>query len=135
MKISEKNKKKLLREIKFVIDRMKEEKDPKSKLYYFTAIYGAMSRVFNEEFIPDLIFAHVILNAVYSNLISRIDNPDDVIKLPENIFNKLQTTTEELYNTIEKNKDLYEPLKKFSLLTFVTTGNGYYLYKKGLLKI
>jgi len=135
MKISARNKKKLLGEIKFVVERMNGEKDPKSKLYFFTAIYGAISRIFNEEFIPDLVFAHLVLNATYTNIKSRLDNPENTIKVPKEIFNSLVIATEELYDAIEKDKSLYEPLKKFSLLTFVTTGNGYYLYQKGLLKI
>ncbi len=118
-----------------VIEKMKSEENPKSKLYYFSATYGIMSRIFNEEFIPDLVFAHLVLNATHGNIISRLDNPEKTIKVPENIFDKLITAAEDLYEAIEKDDSLYEPLKKFSLLTFITTGNGYYLYQKGLLRI
>lgn len=135
MKISVLHKKKIVSEIKFVVEKMKSEEDPKRKLYYFSAIYGVISRIFNIEFDSDLVFAHMVTNAVYSTINSRLANPDKVIQLPEEIFDKLIAITEELQDVIEKDKNPYEVLKKFSLLGYVTTGNGYYLYKKGIFKI
>jgi len=135
MKINVDNRKRLIEEIKFVIKKMKEEKEPKNKLYYFSAIDGSMSRIFNVEFVPDLVFIHLVLTATYSNLNARLANPDKVIQIPKEVFDKLIITTEELQNAIEKNEDLYAILKKFSLLGFIASGNGYYLYQKGLLKI
>jgi hypothetical protein len=37
----------------------------------------------------------------------------------------------ELKNRIEKNEDFLDILKDFVILSYITTGNGYYLYKKG----
>lgn len=114
---------------------MKATEEPKSKLYYFSAIYGMMQRIFNLEFTADLVFIHFVINSAYNLINSRLESPDKVIKIPENLFDKLIEATEELSNSIEKNVDLYEVLKKFILLGYTTTGNGYYLYQKGLFKI
>lgn len=135
MKISESNKKKLIEEIKFVLEKMKSEEDANTKLYYFSAVYGTMQRIFNIEYDSDLVFAHMVTNATYNALNLRLSNPDKVVQLSPDIFDKLSGVTEELKNTLEKNGNLYNVLKKYALLGFVTSGNGYYLYQKGLIKI
>jgi len=135
MKLSEANKELLVNEIKFVLERMKKEEESNSKLYYFSAMYGIMHRIFNLEYSPDLIFAHFVLSSTYSQINARIQNPDKTIKIPDELFEKLEEATEELLNTIKKNQNLYTVLKKFTLLGYVTIGNGYYLYQKGLLKL
>jgi len=135
MKISALHKKKLVSEIKFVVGKMKSEKDPQKKIYYFSALHGALARIFNIEFDSDLVFAHMVTNATYNTFNLRLVTPDKVIEIPPEIFEKLTEVTEEFKNAIEKNKNLYEVLKKFVLLGFVTSGNGYYLYQRKLLKI
>lgn len=135
MKLSKENKKKLIDEIRFVIGQMKQQEDPETKLYYFSAIFGIMPRIFNIDFNEDLIFAHFIISSTHNNINQRIKNPDKVIKLPDELFDRLLTITEELLVAIEKDQNLYDVLKKFTLLGYVTIGNGYYLYKKGMLKI
>jgi len=135
MKLSEENKKKLINEIRFVIDQMKKQEDPEAKLYYFSAIYGIMPRIFNIDFNDDLIFAHFVISSAYNNINQRLKNPDKAIKIPDELYDKLIEAAEELLTVIEKDKNLYNVLKKFTLLGYVTIGNGYYLYKKGLLKI
>jgi len=135
MKISELHKKKLVSEIEFVVEKMKSEEDPQKKIYYFSALHGALARIFNIEFDSDLVFAHMVTNATYNTFNLRLLTPDKIIEIPPEIFEKLTEVTEEFKNAIEKNKNLYEVLKKFVLLGFVTSGNGYYLYQRKLLKI
>ena len=135
MKLKPDNKKRLIDEIKFVLNKMKEEDDPKNKLYYFSAIYGMMQRIYNLECSPDLIFAHFVLSSTYAQINARLKNPEGTVKIPDELFDKLISATAELLVVIEHNKNLYEVLKKFTLLGYVTVGNGYYLYQKGLLKL
>ncbi len=135
MKLSTANKKKLIEEIEFALNSMKVAEDPETKLYYFSAVYGVMPRIFNIEYDPNLVFIHFVVNATYNNINSRLKNPEKVVKIPDDLFEKLENTTNELLNTLKQNKNLYEVLKKFILLAYVTSGNGYYLYQRGLLKI
>lgn len=135
MKLSNANRDLITSEIKFSLEKMKEEKDDKVRLYYFSAVYGIMQRIFNLEYSPDLIFAHFVLNSTYNSVNMRLLNPDQVIKLPENLMDKLIKYTEELLDAIENDRDLYDILLKYTLLGYVTKGNGYFLYQKGLLKI
>lgn len=135
MKISETIKNKLIKELEFIIKKMKSEEDNPKKLYYFSAVFGAFQRIYNIDFDTDLVFAHMVTNATYNAINLRLSNPDKIVQLPPEIFNKMIEITEELKVTIQQNKDLYEVLKKFSLLGFITSGNGYYLYQRKLVKI
>jgi hypothetical protein len=135
MKLSKQNKKTLIDEIKFALEKMQASKDPNSIMYYFSAVYGVMHRIFNIEYDSDLVFTHFIISSIHSQINSRIQVQDQVIKLPDNFFDKLIEMTRALLDVIENDKDLYEVLKKFTILGYITIGNGYYLYQKGLLKI
>jgi hypothetical protein len=135
MKLSKENKALLTKEIEFVIKKMSEEEDPKSKLYYFTAVHGMMSRIFNIDYSDDLNFVQIILNYAYSQINTRIQDPDKIVRIPDVLFDKLAEALKELLEKIEKGSNLYEVLKKFALIGYVATGNGYYLYQRGALKI
>lgn len=135
MKIKSESKAKIIAEIKFVLQKMKEAPDPQSKLYYFSAVYGIMNRIFNLEYAPDLIFAHFVINGAHTQINARLHDPDKTIQIPQELFDRLFDATAELLNVIEKDKNPYDVLKKFALLGYVTGGNGYYLYEKGLLKL
>ena len=60
---------------------------------------------------------------------------DTLIDLPDDLFDKLCDSLEELAEKIEKDEDTYSVLQKLSVFAYVTTGNGYYLYRKGILRI
>jgi len=135
MKLNKENKQKILNEIRFVIEQMEQQENPESKLYYFSGIYGVLPRIFNFDFNEDLVFLHFVLSSIYNNIKQRIRNPDPIIKIPEELFDKLVDTTKKLHDDIQNDNNLYDVLKKFTLLGYVMIGNGYYLYKKGLLKI
>ncbi len=135
MKLSKENKNKILNEIRFVLKQMEQQENPELKLYYFSGIYGVLPRIFNFDFNEDLVFLHFVLSSIYNKINQRMRNPDPIIKIPEELFDKLIDTTKELYDDIQNDKNLYEVLKKFTLFGYVVVGNGYYLYKKGLLKI
>lgn len=139
MKLTSKNKEALLKEIKFAAKKMAETEDPKGKLYYFSAVYAIMQRIFNLEFDPELVFIHMVLNTTYSVLQDRLatieSGAEKVVKIPENLFDKLTEATKEIAKKIENNESSYEVLQKFVILGYVVSGNGYYLYEKGMLKI
>jgi len=135
MKIKKENRKSIVDEIRFSIEKMKEAEDPKAKLYYFSAVYAVIHRIFNIDYDDDLVFIHFVLLSTYNNINARLQNPDPIIKMPEDFFDKLIADTEELLGVIEMEGNPYEVLRNFILLAYITGGNGYYLYKKGLLKI
>lgn len=139
MKISDDHKKIIVTEINYVVDKMKKTSNGEEMLYYFTAVYSVISRIFNLEYDRDLICAHFILQhtseALNGRLQAIVKGGETLIPLNEDHFKKLIDFTIELGKKIDKNEDITETLKKFILLAFTTTGNGHYLQEKGLLKI
>lgn len=139
MKIPKNFREELVKEINFVAERMRKEPDPRKKLYYYSGVYGLVNRTFNINFDPELLFMHLILNSTYGIMKSRVDaiilGRDTLIEVPDNLFDRLSDALEELAENVEKNEETYLTLQKIANLAYVTTGNGFYLYQKGILKI
>jgi hypothetical protein len=137
MKISAKAKKILRKEFEFAIKKMEEDPQAENKLYYFTAIFSMIQRIFNVEFDPELVFTHFVLTATYTaanqRLTSMKSGAEQPLTLAKNFFPQLVELTKELWTTIEKDENPYEVLKQISLLAFSTSGNGFYLQQKGVL--
>lgn len=130
---------KLVKEIRFVAEKIRTERELRTKVYYFSGIHGEMFRIFNLYFDPQLLFAHNVLNYVYQAMRARADvivmGRDNLINFPDGFFDKLCERLEKLANAIENDQDLYQILQDISCLAYVTTGNGYYLFQKGILRI
>jgi len=126
-------------EVGFVIERMKEAKDPATKLYFFSAAYGVANRIMNIEFDPELAFMHNVLNAAYGTINGRVialsSGQETGVGIPVKLFARLEEALEEMINKIQQGEETYPVLEKISNLAYSTTGNGYYLYLKGLLSI
>jgi len=120
---------------------MEKTKDINEKVFYFSASYAMVSRVFNIEFDPLLILMHSVLQTTYSNIfsfISSISNKQNMFfTIPKDYFDILENTLKELTQSVENNDDdkIYRDLQKLSTLGYITIGNGNYLYKKGLIKL
>jgi len=137
MQISDNFRKLIAQEIDYVVSKMDKANDASRKLYYFSGVQGAVNRVFNLEYDPELIFIHVVLSQTYSAFSQRLQalkQGDDMVPLSEEQFGRLSEFTKELGKRIKANKDTDDVLKKFVLLSYSTTGNGYYLLDKGILK-
>lgn len=139
MEISDNLRKVMADEFRYVAERIREEKDSARKNYFFSAAYAVVYRVFNLEFDPSLVLVHDVLQRTYRNIDARLtaigSGQERAIKVPEGLFDRLAKHLDELSNAIDNNKDINEPLKNIAVISYVTTGNGYYLYKKGILKI
>ncbi|MGD9778022.1 MAG: hypothetical protein AB7U72_14125 [Methanosarcina sp.] len=141
MILSEEKKEIIINEFNEVYNLMKKTNDVAEKIFYYSATYAMVSRVFNIEFDPLLILMHSILQKTYNeinNFASNISNKQNVFfTLPKNYFDILENTLKELTVSIDKNEDhlIYKTLEKLSVIGYITTGNGNYLYKKGLIEI
>jgi len=129
----------LVSEIRFVVDRIRAERDLRTKVYYYSGVYGEMLRILNISFDSQLLFAHNVMNNSYQLMRARSDavvlGRDTTIDFPDGFFDRLCLLLEELANNIENNQDLSQTLQNISCLSYITTGNGYYLFQKGLLRI
>ena len=141
MKISNENKKIIVDEFEKVFELMNSTKNAREKLFYFSATYAMVSRILNIEYDPMLILIHSILLSTYSNMNSFLNNVasnrDTFYSIPKNYFDIIESNFKNITKAIDSNDEpnIYKALKKFSVLGYIFTGNGNYLYKKGTLKI
>lgn len=128
----------IVSEIEYAVKEMKSSKNPEEKLYYFSAVHGIIKRVLNLEYDSSLVYMHVILNETYQAFLQRIGSAkrgDIVVNLTIDQFDKLEELTNELGLIIKSKKPVDDVMKKFAILSYSTSGNGYYLMRKGLLVI
>ena len=138
MNVTDKNENLIVEEIKFVLKKMDEDPALDQKLYYFSGIQAIFQRIFNIEYHPDLVHVFSILQGTYNAFMQRkaaIDRGDRTVPLMNEQMIALYNYTGELLLKIEQDEVLDEVLKKFLILSYSTTGNGYYLFQKGLLKL
>jgi hypothetical protein len=138
MKLSVSNKKTLVKELYFIHELMDRYEAPEDKMYCFSAVYGIANRIMNLEFDAELSFLHYVINAAHNTIngaLAAASQRHSSPTIPPQVFQKLQDAVKELGTFIEEEKQTYPVLEKISNLAFSTTGNGYYLYLKGFLKI
>lgn len=139
MLISNSSKKLIVDEFEYVVGQMRANKEPSRKLYFFSATYGAVQRLLNSEYDPTLQLVHMVLQGVYNSINARYmalgQGVEMGIGLPHDLFDKLEETTEALGKAIDKDNGIVDVLARLAVLAYSTTGNGYYLYQKGMLKI
>jgi hypothetical protein len=138
MKLKEEYKRIIVEDFEFAAKMMKENLANDAKLFYFSGTWGALSRIFNLSFDPELVFIHSVLNGAYNNVLARVTaskGGETSVILPPDYFDKLAACVEDLAQRIKENKNAYDVLERISLLAFISTGNGYYLLKRGAFKI
>jgi hypothetical protein len=139
MAISINNRQIIANEFKFIAGKIRSEKELPRKIYYFSGTFGMIQRIFNIDYDINLVLLHTILQDTHrglNNLLSMIISGNEkVITLPPGLFDSLADVVEELGNTIVNDKDIMPSLEKIAAIGYVTMGNGYYLYQKGILKV
>ena len=128
----------LVSEIRFVVEKIRTEPDLRKKVYYFSGVYGEMFRLFNISYDPQLLFAHNIMTNSYQQMRALSDTivlgRDMNVVFPDDFFDRLCTLLEELASQIANDQDTYRTLETISCLSYINTGNGYYLSLKGILR-
>jgi len=139
MAISDKHRKMITEEIHFIVSKMDESQEPDRKLYFFSGVHSIVQRILNFEYDADLIGLHLVLQSTYGAFSARLQaiqkGGERIVLLEEAHFAKLSKLSKDLARNMEKKQDTSETLKKFAVLSYSTTGNGFYLREKGLLKI
>ena len=139
MDISVEMRKLILDEFEYVVKKMGEVDDPFQILFYFSATFGIVQRVYNIEYNSELVFAHFVLNETHKGFTAILhairDARDTTVAITTEHLERLGNLIKELADKIRENKDHVDTLKKLIILTYSTTGNGFYLYDKGVLKI
>jgi len=99
--ISEPYKTILADELALIREKMDSELDPMKKVYYYSAAYAMVQRIFNLE--PEsnqqLIFIHVVLAMSYNQIKERVNQivvGNQLITLPEDFFDKISLCLQQL---------------------------------------
>ena len=139
MNLSPEMQERFIDEVNFVIKNMKNTDNPTEKLYFFSAGYAMAQRIINLEYEPELAFIQQVLQLVYNMVNARLiaisARQEIGISIPDNLFTSLEEALEEMVNRIEQDAETYPALQKMVNLAYSTTGNGYYLYLKGMIKV
>jgi len=139
MKVPEPYKTKLLGEFDHVVEKLSEERRPDEKMYYFSALHGTVNRILNFECTEELILLHHVLNTLFTAFNGRIQalmqGAEPAIKLDPLLLDKLVEHTRNLAEALREDKDASDIYRKMIALAYATTGNGYYLYEKGVLRV
>lgn len=139
MLLSKKSKQIIVDELAYVAKNIREVDNIEKKLYYLSASFSVIQRVFNIEYDSELILIHSTIQKAYQEISARylsITKGDDkVIGLPEGLFDKLADAIQELGDALLNNGNITLALQRVARLGYVSTGNGYYLYQKNLLKL
>ncbi|MCJ7559343.1 hypothetical protein MUO79_01830 [Candidatus Bathyarchaeota archaeon] len=135
MKLSEKHKELLINEIGTVREKMAKEKDPRRKIFFYSAIPAMIDRLYNLEYHPELILMHIVFTVSYNAINMRVNlvaSGDPTVQLPSDFFDNLDKLLSQMQDKIAKGESIYSILEKLATLSYLTSGNGYYLSQKGV---
>lgn len=139
MAVSDENRKSIVNEIKFAVKKMEEKKEATEKLYYFSAVFGILHRIYNIDYDPDLVYAHFILRSTHDAFLHRLKaievGGETTVLISKKQLSKLSTLSKQFASKFGKKQEIDSVLKEFTILLYSTTGNGFYLMEKGVLKI
>lgn len=139
MRIPDELSSELEKELRYISDRIIGEDDLKRKVFFFSASSNAVRSVMGTHYDPQLALMDMVLYVSCSTISERIENfiseKDKTIELVDGFFEKLGECLTDLADCIHAGKDTYKILEKIAALALTTTGAGYYLYTKGIIKV
>ena len=130
-------------EFRFAVDQMQKEDSPFRKLYFFSVFFGEASRALNWSWDKDLVLIHEVCQQAHQKITARLSaiasRSEQGVALPPSLFERLTQLASELADYIsdrdEVDTRLYDLLAGLAELAYASTGNGYYLYTRGTLKL
>jgi len=143
MQLDESLRKRLAAEFDFAAQQMAKSPDLVTKLYFYSAFFGEVERVLNQQWDANLSLLHLVLFYSHTTMMARtnmlITGADRVIGIPNEFPDALTKTAAELASLFQS-EDVDEGkllmiLSRLAELAYVTQGNGHYLYLKGKIKL
>jgi len=139
MKLSFDSNKAIVEELRYVANRIPKEADIQKKLFVYSGAHAVVNRILNIEFEADLILMHTVLQSTYIQINSRLNSimtgAERAITIDPSLFDFLARSLQDLADAISEDKDMATQLAKIAIAGYATTGNGYYLHQKGILKL
>lgn len=132
----------LAKEFKLAASKVAEVDDVDAKAYYFSVFHGETGRQLNMHWDSDLALLWVVGQTACAAIASRAKLPPGVAfpaGVPDGVLQALDEISAELAAAFEGSEidmpRFHAALAKAAELTYVTTGNGVYLYQKGHVKL
>jgi hypothetical protein len=131
----------LATEYRYAVGKMQEANQPAKKLFYFSVSFGEAQRVLNWEWDADLALIYELAHQTHTQINASIQVAGPLQTLPvdwQSIFDRLTRAFSDLATYFEQNNtnkdELCRILGRFAEISYAVTGNGSYLYEKGLIK-
>jgi len=110
------------------------------KLFLFSAFFGEVNRAMNQHWDAELALAHLVLVSAHRDMLGRIGQPPPLSEdVPQELPEALTEVAADLADLFEKPEQdtvkLHEVLARVAEVAYTATGNGYYLYLKGAVKL
>jgi len=138
MNIDNKYKEVLTKEFDYAYEKMKTAADPEEMLYYYTAFFNMINRIYNIQFSEDLLFAFFTMqnaNNFISERIQLIKSGQRQVDFDERFGVKFLEIIKKLKDGFFHKTQRLSALQELVTLAYATTGNGYYLTGKGEINI
>ena len=136
----------LAEQFTFAVERMVQAtttRDAPNQLYYFSAFYSELNRTFNRHWDPELALLHLVLHDTHNKIITRVSQQgagvSPQIGVPVALLEELTRQAVKLTAFFHEDEvnvlELHAIETRISELAYVCTGNGFYLFQRGLIKI
>ena len=140
MQLPEPIRERLQAEFRFAAERMAAVPDLVGKLYFFSALFGEVNRSMNQHWDAELALLHLVLVSAHREVFGRISQASPVSgDVPPELPDALTQGAADLARLFESPKQdiaqLHEVLARVAEVAYTATGNGYYLYVKGAVKL
>jgi hypothetical protein len=143
MKLQKELRQRLAKEYRFAATRMQQEKQPARRLFYFSVFFSEAQRTLNLEWDRDLALVQLIAQHVHAQMTALTQTPLLLASLPidqARLLEQLSKTASDMAAYFEKREDgdnkeeLFQVLGSLAEVGYVASGNGSYLYEKGVIK-
>jgi hypothetical protein len=74
MQLTDELRSRIASEFRYAADHMRSEEDPHTKLYYYSALFGEVTRILNLNWDRDLVLAYTVLSATHSQVAGMAHN-------------------------------------------------------------
>jgi hypothetical protein len=133
----------LATEYRLAATKMQQVTPPARKLFYFSVFFGEAQRVLNFEWDRDILLIFELTNQAHAQISTALQPPlVGILSIDmAMIYEQLTKIASDLASYFEKvgddtnRNELYQILGRLAELSYVTSGNGSYLFEKGLIKL
>jgi hypothetical protein len=114
--------------------------DLAGELYFFSALFGEVNRSMNQHWDAELALLNLVLLSAHREMLGRISQPGPLSgDVPQELPGALVEVAADLAELFESPEQdsvrLHEVLARVAEIAYTATGNGYYLYLKGAVKL